>query len=467
MLKKITRSLSARMVAIFFVTSMIYGMGSLYAVRAVRNTDYIREIVGAHISLHAELVLKEIGVPPDPAKAEAIVDRIPVDIRLSGPGLDWTSDDRFPSLDRIPFGPVDILDLDERSLKDITSWARGLDRVRFASYEGHVYAELQDEGYSVVFASPRLAEAPPPDFTGLAIIVTSVLVLTGCYFAVRWLILPIGWIQEGAERIGRGDLDYRIPATRRDDLGQLALDINHMADDVRDMLEAKRQLLLAISHELRSPLTRAKVALEFLDDSQVKKDLLDDVGEMEKLIADLLESERMNTGHTTLQRSPVDLKGMLESLLANEFAGKGERIRLLLPEGPVVREVDNVRLRLVARNLIDNALRYTPEPSPPVEVSLGVVPGAVILTVRDFGPGIPRENLARVSQPFYRADPARSRTTGGFGLGLYLCRRITEAHRGTLAIDSEPGRGTVVTVTVPDFAAPKAPGATAAASVST
>jgi signal transduction histidine kinase len=462
MFKKITRSLSARMVAIFFITSMIYGAGSLYAVRAVRNTDYIREIVGAHIALHAELVLKEIGTPPDVARAQAIVDRIPVDIRISGPGVDWASDSRFPDLAKIPFGPVDILDLDERSLKEITSWARGLDRVRFASYGGHVYAELQDEGYAVVFASPRLSESPPPDFTGVVMFVTSVLVLTGCYFAVRWLIRPIGWIQEGAERIGKGDLDYRIPATRRDDLGQLALDINHMADDVRDMLEAKRQLLLAISHELRSPLTRAKVALEFLDDSQVKKDLLDDLGEMEKLISDLLESERMNTGHTTLQRSTVDLKAMLESLLANEFAGKGDRIRLLLPDDPVVREVDNVRLRLVARNLIDNALRYTPEPSPPVEVSLAVVPGAVVLTVRDFGPGIPRENLARVSQPFYRADPARSRTTGGFGLGLYLCRRITEAHRGTLAIDSEPGRGTVVTVTIPDFAPPKAPAVPAA-----
>lgn len=455
MLKQITRSLSARLVAIFFVTSLVYGTGAVYAVRAVRNTDYIREIVGAHIALHADLVLKEIGLPPDPAKAQAIVERIPVDILLQGPGVSWASDSRFPPLEKIPFGPVDILDLDERSLKEIATWARGLDRVRFASYEGHIFAELNDNGYQVIFASPKLKEVPPPDFTGLAIILTSLMVLTGCYFAVRWLIRPIGWIQEGAERIGRGDLDYRIPATRRDDLGQLALDINAMADDVRDMLEAKRQLLLAISHELRSPLTRAKVALEFLDDSQVKKDLLDDVGEMEKLIADLLESERMNTGHTTLQRSPVDLKALLESLLANEFSGKNSRIKLLLPEEAVVREVDNVRMRLVARNLIDNALRYTPEPSPPVEVSLAVTPGAVVLTVRDFGPGIPRENLARVAQPFYRADPARSRSTGGFGLGLYLCRRITEAHRGTLAIDSQPGQGTVVTVTIPDFTAPR------------
>jgi signal transduction histidine kinase len=453
---RLTRRLSVRLLGVFFLTSIIYGLGSFYAVRFVRQTDYTRELVGSHIALHADLVLRAIGSPPDPRRAQAIVDRVPVDIRISGPGLDWMSDARFPDLNTIPFGPIDFLDLDERSLKEIEAWARSLDRVRFANYKGHLYAELRNDDYSVVFASPRLAETPPPDLTGIALIVTSILVLTGCYFTVRWLIKPIGWIQEGAARIGEGDLDYRIPTTRKDDLGELALDINHMADDVRDMLEAKQQLLLAISHELRSPLTRAKVALEFLDESQVRQDLLGDIREMEKLIADLLETERMNTGHTTLQRSAVDLKAMLESVIGTEFGDQPGRVALTLPTQPVTRQVDAIRLRLVAKNLIENALRYNPEGGEPVAVELRVVPGAVALSVRDHGPGIAREALARVTEPFFRADPARSRTTGGFGLGLYLCRRIAEAHRGTLAIDSEPGRGTVATVTIPDFDAPAA-----------
>jgi signal transduction histidine kinase len=451
---KVTRRLSVRLLAVFFITSLIYGFGSFYAVRVVRETDYYREIVGAHIALHADLVLREIGTPPDPAKARAIVERVPVDIRISGPGLDWRSDPRFPELAVIPFGPVSFLDLDERSLRELESWARSLDRVRFADYQGHLFAELRDGDYSVVFASPRLTEQAPPDLTGIVLILTSVLVLTGCYFTVRWLIKPIAWIQEGAARIGEGDLDYRIPATRKDDLGALALDINHMADDVRDMLEAKRQLLLAISHELRSPLTRAKVALEFLDESQVKQDLLGDVREMEKLIADLLETERMNTGHTTLQRTAVDLRALLESVAANEFADQPGRVALALPAADVTRQVDAIRLRLVVKNLIENALRYNPEAGPPVAVELRVLPGAVAISVRDHGPGIAREALARVTEPFFRADPARTRATGGFGLGLYLCRRIAEAHRGTLAVDSEPGQGTLVTVTVPDFEPP-------------
>jgi signal transduction histidine kinase len=453
---KLTRRLSVRLLAVFFLTSMIYGFGSLYAVRFVRQTDYYREIVGSHIALHADLVLRAIGSPPDPRRAQAIVDRVPVDILISGPDVNWQSDPRFPDLSTVTFGPVSFLDLDTRSLKELESWALSLDRVRFGNYQGHILAELREGDYTIVFASPRLAETPPPDFTGLALILTSILVLTGCYVTVRWLIKPIGWIQEGAARIGEGDLDYRIPTTRKDDLGELALDINHMADDVRDMLEAKRQLLLAISHELRSPLTRAKVALEFLDDSQVKQDLLGDVREMEKLIADLLETERMNTGHTTLQRSAVDLKAMLESVIANEFASQPGAVALSLPPQPVTRQVDAIRLRLVAKNLIENALRYNPEGGAPVAVELRVLPGAVAITVRDQGPGIAREALTRVTEPFFRSDPARSRNTGGFGLGLYLCRRIAEAHRGTLAIDSEPGSGTLVTVTLPDYDMPAA-----------
>ncbi|MDH5275364.1 MAG: HAMP domain-containing histidine kinase, partial [Gammaproteobacteria bacterium] len=312
------------------------------------------------------------------------------------------------------------------------------------------YIELVRDGYRIVVASPRIAEIPRPDLTQPAIVLISIIVLVGCYFAVRWLVRPIKWIQKGTARIGQGDLDYRIRATRRDDLGELAADINHMADDVKDMLEAKQQLLLAISHELRSPLTRAKVALEFLDDCQVKHDLLGDLREMERLIADLLESERMNAGHTTLRRSTVELGAMLQSLVHGEFQDRFEQINLKLPAEPVVREVDDVRVRLVAKNLIENALRYTPPDAAPVDVQLEAKPGMVVLRVRDHGPGIPREHLPRVTEPFYRADPARSRSTGGLGLGLYLAKRIAEANRGSLVIESELGQGTLCTVTIPD-----------------
>lgn len=244
-------------------------------------------------------------------------------------------------------------------------WGSNLNTVRFGEYRRHAFVELVRDGYKIIVASPRISESPRPDFTQLAIALISILVLVGCYFSVRWLVLPIKWIQKGAARIGGGELGYRITTSRRDDLGELATHINHMADDVRDMLEAKQQLLLAISHELRSPLTRAKVALEFLEDGEVKHNLLGDLREMEHLIADLLESERMNAGHTTLRRGSVEMRAMLQGLLDTDFADRFHQINLHLPAQPVVREVDEVRVRLVAKNLIENALRYTPPNGPP------------------------------------------------------------------------------------------------------
>jgi len=454
-IKEISRSLSARLLGIFILTAVVYAVVGRFVYLLVLDQDYLRQVVGAHISLHADYVLDDIGSPPSIERAAAITKRVPVDIRISGPGIDWASDPAFPQLDKISFGPIpiDFLGLDEKSQRNLESWAKNLKLVRFGNYRRHAYVELVRDGYKIVVASPRISETPRPDLTQPAIVLISIIVLVGCYFAVRWLVRPIKWIQKGTARIGQGDLNYRIKATRRDDLGDLAADINHMADDVKDMLEAKQQLLLAISHELRSPLTRAKVALEFLDDCQVKHDLLGDLREMERLIADLLESERMNAGHTTLRRSPVELGAMLRSLVNSEFHEHIDQINLTLPSAPVVREIDEVRVRLIAKNLIENALRYTPPDAAPVEIELAVKPGMVVLQVRDHGPGIPGEHLARVTEPFYRADPARSRSTGGLGLGLYLAKRIAEAHRGSLAIESQLGRGTLCTVTIPDFVA--------------
>jgi signal transduction histidine kinase len=244
-------------------------------------------------------------------------------------------------------------------------------------------------------------------------------------------------------------LGYRIPKVRTDDLGELTVDINRMADDVQGMLEAKQQMLLAISHELRSPLTRTKVALEFLDDDEQKQNILDDVDEMERLITDLLESERLNTRHSTLQRSTVNLVELVRGVVEADFANERERLEFILPVEPVLYEADETRLRLLVKNLVENALCYAPAGGDPVTLAVECADDAIAVSVSDHGPGMSPEQVERATEPFYRADPARCRDTGGFGLGLYLCRRIAEAHGGSLEISSTPGRGTRVILWLP------------------
>jgi signal transduction histidine kinase len=210
------------------------------------------------------------------------------------------------------------------------------------------------------------------------------------------------------------------------------------------MLDAKRALLLAISHELRSPLTRARLNAELAEPGLDQPDeraahaaLLRDLSEMRDLVSELLESERLVGGHTALQPEPTDLAELVRSELADACA-QG-RVRLQLAPVPASLRLDRMRLRLLLRNLVDNALKHSAASEPPL-VSLRQQGDAVILSVRDHGPGVAAEHLPHLAEPFYRADAARQRATGGVGLGLYLCRLVAEAHGGQLRLrNAEPG----------------------------
>jgi signal transduction histidine kinase len=451
MIREITRSLSARMLGVFVLTSFVYIAASRYVFDLVWGTGYLSEVIGAHMALHVDYVLDDVGDPPRIERAKAIVAKVPVDIMITGPDTRWQSDERFPPLEEVPFSRSQFLI--PAGAEEQQGWMKTVELIEIARHDNRAFVKIRDGAYQIIFASPKFAEPPRPQLTTPIIAVLAVIVLAGCYFAVRWLVKPIRWIKAGAARIGQGDFDHRIPATRKDDLGDLAADINKMAEHVREMLEAKRQLLLAISHELRSPLTRAKVALEFLDDESVKSNLMQDIKEMERLIADLLESERLNTRHSKLQLGEVNLGELVSGVLASDFSADASRISLRLPEAPLVLQADATRLRLLVKNLVENALRYTPADGMPVEVSLSATADMAEIHVCDHGRGMSAHDLARVTEPFYRADPARSRATGGLGLGLHLCRRIAEAHGGALFITSEIGCGTQVFVRIPRPAA--------------
>ena len=145
----------------------------------------------------------------------------------------------------------------------------------------------------------------------------------------------------------------------------------------------------------------------------------------------------------------MDLGDLVQSLVDIDFATRKGRINVQVQQGLPEAQLDATRVRLLSRNLLDNALRYNPTDADPIEVNVNRQHDRLMLSVRDHGPGIPAEHLDYVTEPFYRADPARSRATGGGGLGLYLCRRVVEVHGGELTIDSAPERGTTIRVALP------------------
>ena len=278
------------------------------------------------------------------------------------------------------------------------------------------------------------------------------------------MLRPVEDIHAGALCYGAGDFSQTIPRRRADELGELATQVNTMAASLQHMLEGQRGLLLAISHELRSPLTRARLHAELLAEGPERLALLHDLGQMRDLISDLLEGQRLTAGAAVLQREPTDLNTLVREHLAADHAGRG--IALALAEGLPPLALDRPRLRLLLRNLLDNALRHGA--GGPVEVQTLAVDGEVWLTVRDHGPGVDAAQLGRLGEPFYRPDAARARSAGGVGLGLYLCRLVATSHGGRLLLRNA-GPGLAVSLCLPagPVRPPSAPRALASTSMST
>ena len=449
MLEGLSRSLSFRLLAIYFVMGTLFVAGSVAAIRWVYANDQLRELVGGHLSLHVDYVRRDIGNPPNIASAIAITRKVPVDIRIVGPDLDWASSAGFPAPSELRFGGSDVFQA------ATAHWLQGLEGVEFAEYRGHSFLKFDEGPYTVIVASPRIAD-PVIERRLTPVIAGFVLVLVALtYLAVRWLFLPIAAIREGARRIGHGDFGYRIGTTRNDQLGDLAADINGMADDVQRMLDAKRQLLLGISHELRSPLSRIRLALELSDDSAHVRGLRADVAEMEKIITTLLEAERLNTRHVALTISSVPARELVERVVDDYFAADRGRIQVSGPADLRV-QVDEPRLTLIVKNLVANALRYTPADGGTVDIEIATDDDRWRLSVSDQGPGIPPDQVQHLGEPFYRGDPSRTRGTGGSGLGLYLARLAAQAHGGTLELDGGRTSGARFVVTMP--VSPDVPG---------
>lgn len=432
MLRRLRRSLSFRLLLIFLVLALMFVYGTFTALRWLYNSDEIRGLISGHLSLHVQYVKDDIGSPPDIERALAITQRVPVDIRIKGPTVTWASDERFPYLDTLDFGPS------PKFSDDSDAWVDELAGLEFAVVGRTRYLKIKQGDYDIVVASPRIADTESGPDIILIIVGLGLLYLMIGYAAVSWLFKPIRAIRVGAEEIGRGNLDYRIRNIRQDQLGDLASDINQLADDVEHMLDAKRALLLGISHELRTPLSRMRLALEFVDSDTDRETLKPEIAEMEKIVVTLLEAERLSTRHAKLTRTTVKIDDLVQELIDNFFDRDRDRIIVTHADSSLHAHLDEARITLMLKNLIANALRYVPEEGGNIELSTRVDGDELVFSVCDNGPGMSHEEAAHIGEPFYRGDPSRTRDTGGTGLGLYLATLVARAHGGSITL-ANPG----------------------------
>ena len=429
--RKIRHSLSGKLILLFIGMALVFvllvGGGIRHAFQ-----EHFRDNVRPHITQYLEYVKDDIGVPPDRERAQQLARRLNIEIQIFDQSGGWSSSGRVTDLDTV--------EIEREFLIDGTRYFHVEDRHR------RDQLMVQDGDTTLLFNVPNLRDQRR-GFRGWMPVLILLALLLVLYHATRRLFAPLDNIKQGVERFGAGDLDHRIEIRRRDELGELATSFNGMADDIQQMLDAKRQLLLAISHELRTPLTRTRVAAEILQDDAKKAQIIQDINEMEGLIEELIETERLSGRHRKLNKAHTDIVEVINDTVQTWFESAGITLRLHEPE--VMLDIDVARIKLLLKNLLDNAIRHTPEAALPPIIDLRIGWQEVIITITDHGQGIDEEHLSHLTEPFYRVDPSRQRETGGYGLGLYLCRVIAEAHGGRLEIDSVKGDGTRVMIMLP------------------
>jgi signal transduction histidine kinase len=310
-----------------------------------------------------------------------------------------------------------------------------------------------------VETAPMRRFHPPPLWKPI-VMVGFLLTLLGLGTAplARRISRPVERLTEGSRRLAGGDLSYRVPQPRHwrrwrraDQLTELTRAWNEMAERVEGLVRGHKELLANVSHELRSPLARLRVALELMPRqaaSQARLEQMEaDLGELDALIETLLTSSRLEASGLPTELGRVDVAALFAQLVERArrdplTAGQELRAR---PGEALALTADGALLLRALWNLIENAAKYG---APPITLAAEARGGDVVFSVRDEGPGIPAAERERVFTPFYRAGGAAPRR--GFGLGLTLARRIAEVHGGTIRIDDgDGGRGCKVTLTLP------------------
>jgi two-component system sensor histidine kinase MtrB len=291
-------------------------------------------------------------------------------------------------------------------------------------------------------------------FTAIAALVT------------RWVVTPVRHAARGAQRLSTGNLTERMPVRGADELAALATSFNEMAaslqekmNALQDLSQVQRQFVSDVSHELRTPLTTIKIAADVLFSNREHLEgpvsrsaelLQSQLERFESLLIDLLEISRYDANVAVLDAEPADICDLARHAadVAQQLAAqRGAKIEFRLPAEPCVAEVDRRRVERILRNLLVNAVEHGEGKDAVVTVAGDSA--AVAVAVRDYGIGLGEGEERLVFDRFWRADPARARTTGGTGLGLAIALEDARIHSGWLEAWGEPGRGSVFRLTLP------------------
>ncbi|MBN2226409.1 MAG: HAMP domain-containing histidine kinase [candidate division Zixibacteria bacterium] len=425
---RLHRSLFLKILLVFVLAYTVITVVGIMANRSYLRTSHFATIQRNAVNQCA-YIIDDLQIPPDTVLAGVLADSFGIQIRIETPDYVWASYSDMPNFDELQLGAYG---------------SNPKTRVDIVKQIGTCVDIFRDYGrFSLVLESEQ--EQYRARFTMYQIITysTMFIVILLVFFTIRWLLRPIRTLHEAVRQIGRGNLDYEVCTNRGDELGELVTSFGTMTERIRGMIRTREQLLLDVSHELRSPLTRARVGLEIMEPGPARDGIRDDINEMETMIMEIMETHRLDSRFGALNLQPTNIVDLLREVCAG-FADQKPGVKPADLPDEVILDVEPERTVILFKNIIANALKYSDGEGRPVEIAIRRENGEVIVEVRDFGAGIPEKELRYVFEPFYRVDKSRSKQTGGYGLGLSMCRKIMQAHGGDIEISSRVKVGTTV-----------------------
>ena len=298
--------------------------------------------------------------------------------------------------------------------------------------------------YVYYFGSTSLP--PPGDELDLIIsliaIITLVIIL---YVSLRKFLTPVLLMKQRVYEFEKGDLDSTIPIEGEDELASLAKSVNKMTENIKILLNQKQMLLLDVSHELRTPLARMQLLVEMIPEHKNISKLKEEIILLEGIISNLLLSDKLSTPYTDLELSKISMPRLMEKV-KKMFPDTNNKIKIMNEVPNVIIEVDELKMMLAIRNLLDNAIKYSQNTEKMCEIVFSQDDNYLSISVTDYGKGIKKEDIPKLTEPFYRGD--KEYNVKGFGIGLTIVKKVIEAHNGELIIKSEDEKGATFTLRI-------------------
>lgn len=393
-------------------------------------------------------------------------------IRANGSDESYYDDAKWEPLAKLAYSEADL-----RTLLLSTSEA-GEEQIN--RYESHVDFPVltasrslyeQDGSETVILFHTDVTDVNTAAYTVyietvLIALVASLIAIIVVYFSTTLLTKPFLEINEVVQRYSKGDYNARIPISNTEEATQLAISFNAMADQLKDLEATRRSFVANVSHELRSPLTSMRGFLEAMQDGTIGPDeydkyiniVLSETRRMTTMVNDLLDLARIESGKTALKLEIFDINELIRRTLITFEARiyeKRTEVDVKFAQDQYYVEADSAQISQVLRNLIDNALKYSPDERK-LRIATYALRREVYVAIQDSGYGIPEEDIGHVFDRFYKVEKAHTPTKqGGTGLGLSIVKRIIDQHGQTITLKSAKGKGSTFTFTLKRAPAPK------------